>query len=406
MLYLENCRIFDGRSEEIQEGRAILVEGGRIRDILAAGTPRGQGDTLDLDGRFVMPGLIDAHFHCYASEMNPAAIDGIAPQVRGIHAKAILEATLRRGFTTIRDAAGADVHLAKALRTGLINGPRLFYPGLALSQTGGHGDPRAPDHYGLCTCAYCGAMAMVVDGADEVRKAVREQLRQGAHQIKLFVSGGVLSPSDPFWMNQFAELEIRAAVEEAATRRSYVMAHAHTNEATLRCLRNGVRSIEHATSIEADAARAIVESEAFAVPTLAIVTAILRVGPSLGLTQVMLDKAAAVGKDAVRSLDLLRSAGAKIAFGTDLLGPTMDQQLDEFVLRREVCEPIEILRQATSIGAELVQMPDELGCIAPGAYADLLAIDGDPLQDISVMQDARRFALIMRNGDIVKRTIY
>jgi imidazolonepropionase-like amidohydrolase len=334
--------------------------------------------------------------------MNPAAIDRISPQLRALHAKSILEATLRRGFTTVRDAAGGDVSLSRALHLGLIDGPRLFYPGLALSQTGGHGDARPPDHFGMCSCAYCGALSIVVDGPDEMRKAVREQLRQGATQIKLFVSGGVLSPSDPFWMNQFSDEEIRVAVAEAATRRTYVMAHAHTNEATLRCLANGVRSIEHATSIEADGARAIADHDAFAVPTLSIITAIKMLGPRLGIPAVMLEKAEQVGEDALRSLELLRKAGARVGFGTDLLGPAMDMQLQEFRLRKEVYPTIDILRSATSVNAALLQMEGLLGRMAVGAHADILAVDGNPLEDLSIMERPERFCMIMRAGKIIE----
>ncbi len=404
LLIVRNCRVFDGKSGEILDNQSIVIEEDRIREIVAGDASLNGADVIDMARRFVMPGLIDAHFHSYGIEANPALVDAYAPEMRALHARRILEATLRRGYTTIRDAAGGDVHLATAIKQGLIDGPRLFYPGLALSQTGGHGDPRKPDHHAPCACSHCGAMAMLVDGPDEMRKAVREQLRTGATHIKLFVSGGVLSPSDPFWMNQFSEEEIRVAVEEAATRRVYVMAHAHTNEATIRCLRNGVRSIEHATQLAPDGAQAIVDHDAFAVPTLAIVEAITELGPRLGLTDEMLDKARAVSDDAIRSLELLKQAGARIGFGTDLLGGMMDRQSREFILRRDVFTPLEILRQATSINAELIQMAGQLGCIAPDAYADLIALDGDPMVDIGVMNDPARLAFVMRGGRIVSQT--
>jgi imidazolonepropionase-like amidohydrolase len=238
-----------------------------------------------------------------------------------------------------------------------------------------------------------------------MRKGVREQLRQGATQIKLNVSGGVLSPSDPYWMNQFNDEEIRVAVEEAATRRTYVMAHALTNEATIRCLKNGVRSIEHATILAADGARAIVEHDAFVVPTLSIGAAIVAAGPALGLRPDSLGKAIEVVQHALNSLDLVRQAGAKIGFGTDLIGPLMDLQLGEFRLRSEVCQPIEILRSVTSVNAALLQMEGKLGTIAVGAHADLLAIDGNPLEDILVMEQPERFAMIMLAGKMIKSSM-
>ena len=404
ILVLSNCRVFDGLEFHPEPLSTIVIENGVIRDF---GTEPYCGEAIRIDsgGRFVMPGLIDAHFHAYGLELNPALVDAVAPSLRGLHAKGILEAALRRGFTTVRDAAGGDVHLATALRTGLIDGPRFFYPGLAISQTGGHGDLRAPGHYDVCACAYCGAMATVADGPDDVRKVVREQLRTGASQIKLFVSGGVLSPTDPIWMDQLSVEEIRVAVEEAATRRAYVMAHAHTNGAVLRCVANGVRSIEHATLIEDSGAKAIVEAGAFAVPTLAIVDAIRSAGPAIGLPPAMIDKVREVGDEAARSLDRLRQAGARIGFGTDLLGCLMPQQSIEFRLRREVCAPMEILRQATSSNAELLQMAGRLGTIAPGALADMLVIEGDPLADITILERHEAIRVIIRAGEVCRNSL-
>lgn len=404
-LVLENCTVFDGVSEELAEARTIVVEEGVIRAVGDAGAFTGEAQRIDVGGRFVMPGLIDAHFHSYGIELNPALVDRLAPELRGLHAKRILENALRRGFTTIRDAAGGDVALATALRLGLIDGPRLFYPGLAVSQTGGHGDLRAPDHYDACACAYCGAMAVVADGPEEVRKIVREQLRTGATHIKLFVSGGVLSPSDPIWMNQLSLEEIRVAVAEAETRRAYVMAHAHTNEAVLRCVASGVRSVEHVTLLEDSGARAIAEAGAFAVPTLAIGETIRSAGPSLGLPAAMIGKLSGIVEQANVSIEKLRAAGAKIGFGTDLMGVLMPQQSIEFRLRRETCTPLEILRSVTSVNAALVQMEGRLGTIAPGAFADLIVTDGAPLDDVTVLERHDEIRLIMRDGRICKNSL-
>ncbi|MES2496135.1 MAG: amidohydrolase family protein [Pseudomonadota bacterium] len=404
-LVLENCLVFDGHSETLAEARAIVIEGGVIREVGDAGAFRGEAQRIDAGGSFVMPGMIDAHFHAYGIELNPVLVDKIAPELRGLHARKILEGALHRGFTTIRDAAGGDISLAIALRTGLIDGPRLFYPGLAISQTGGHGDLRAPDHYDACACAYCGAMSVVADGPDEMRKVVREQLRTGATHIKLFVSGGVLSPSDPIWMNQLDLEEIRIAVAEAETRRAYVMAHAHTNEAVLRCVTNGVRSVEHATLLEDSGAKAIADAGAFAVPTLAVIETIRVAGASLGLPPAMIDKMQEVADQANISYERLRAAGAKIGFGTDLLGKLMPQQSIEFRLRRETCQPIEILRSATSINAALLQMEGKLGTIAPGAFADILVVDGNPLDDVTLLEDHDKIRCVLRDGRIVRNSL-
>ena len=247
---------------------------------------------------------------------------------------------------------------------------------------------------------------MIVDGPDEVRKAVRENLRTGATQIKIHTSGSAMStPTDPMWYAQFSAEEIRVAVEEATARRVYVMAHAHTNEATLRCVRNGVRSIEHVSVLEPDGARAIAEHAAFAVPTLAALDMLASAAPA-GTPAQWIEAGKERIKQAQNSIDLLRQAGAQIGFGTDLCGVVGDRQLKEFGLRRDVCPPVEILRSATSVNAKLLQMEGKLGTVAVGAHADLLAIDGDPLKDILIMEQPERFAMIMRAGKMIKLSLH
>ena len=224
----EHCRVFDGLSDELIENAEVAIESNRIREVGSGRLTIDNARRIDCGDRTLMPGLIDAHFHAHSPTTDIHAIDHMPPTLLAHHAAAILHGALSRGFTTVRDAGGADRGLAMAIDQSLIQGPHLFYSGLALSQTGGHGDFGPVDYFEPCACAYCGALSVVADGVDEVRKAAREQLRRGAHQIKVFVSGGVLSPGDPIWMPQYTEAEIRAAVEEAATRRSYVMAHCHT----------------------------------------------------------------------------------------------------------------------------------------------------------------------------------
>ncbi|ABQ68080.1 amidohydrolase [Rhizorhabdus wittichii DC-6] len=399
-----NCTLFDGVSGDMLPGRSLLIRDGRIAEIHDRPIASAAATVVDVAGRTVMPGLIDAHFHAYAAEVNLATLDRTRPELRALYARKALEDALQRGFTTVRDAAGGDLSLAVAIERGLIRGPRFFYSGLALSQTGGHGDMRGtgPD----CGCGYCGSLTILADGVDEVRKAAREQLRLGATQIKLFLSGGVASPSDPYWMAQYCDDELRAAVHEAATRRTYVMAHAHTAEAAMRCIRNGVRSIEHATILDRATAEAVAAAEdVYAVPTLVTFRKLIDEGAALGLTPVSLAKTVEVEKHALRSLDLLHGAGARIGFGTDLLGPLMASQAEEFALRRQVQPAIDILRSATSVNAALLNQAGELGAIRPGYCADLLVVDGNPLDDVAVLARPERIMLVMKGGVVHKNIL-
>jgi imidazolonepropionase-like amidohydrolase len=338
--------------------------------------------------------------------MDVTKFDHMPPTLLAHHGARMLEEALLRGFTTVRDAAGADYGLAQAVALGLIRGPRIFYAGKSLSQTGGHGDMRSSDRLELCPCGYSGTLSVVVDGEDEVRKAVREELRQGAHQIKLHLSGGILSPTDPIWMPQFTDGEIKAAVEEAATRRTYVMAHAHTADAAMRCIRLGVRSIEHGTLIDGDTARAVAESDCYVVPTLAIIDRALKFGKDAGMTESSLAKMREVGRQGQDAFDHCLRARVKIGFGTDLLGSLQPYQSHEFLLRRELTGALDVLKSATSVNAALLNQTGELGVIAPRARADLLVIDGNPLTDISLLErSAQSIQLIMKDGALVKNSL-
>ena len=403
-----NCLIFNGHDESLQEGLSVLVENNRIREISEQPPSIDGTRTIDCGGRVLMPGLIDAHVHVYAPTFNITHNDHMPGPLMANHAAAIMEGMLRRGFTTIRDAAGGDKGIAMALEQGLISGPRFFYSGKGLSQTGGHGDMRRPDTIELCACShYSGSVSRVVDGADEVRKAVREELRLGAHQIKIFASGGIASPADPLWMNQFTEAEIRAAVEEAETRRSYVMAHCHTDEATRRCVEFGVRSIEHGSQISADTATLIKAKDAFVVPTLSVLHVMEQQGASLNLPAVSLEKLKGLYNDALSAIENCRQAGVNLGLGSDLLGnPQHALQGGELLLRGEVNTPVEVLRSATSINAKLLQREGTLGCIAEGALADILVVEGNPLKNLELFTKGEAtMPLIMRDGELIRNNL-
>ena len=400
-------RIFDGVGEELLEDFEVLVEGSRIVEVSDVPIQSGTAEVVDLRGRTLMPGLIDAHYHAIAASPDLGAIEHMPASLLAQYAAANLEATLQRGFTTVRDAGGADYGLACAIESGLIAGPRLFYSGRALSQTGGHGDFRGYEaEPEICSCGLgVRHFSTIADGVPQVQRAAREELRRGATQIKIMGSGGVASPSDPITNLQYSEEEIRAAVWEAHSWGTYVMAHVYTPQAIRRCLEFGVRSVEHANLIDAETAAFAAERGAFVVPTLATYESTARRGAALGFPKVSLEKLGAVREVGVAALEILRGAGVKIGFGTDLLGAMHDDQLTEFEIRSRVLPNVEVLRQATSGNAELLERSGELGTVAPGALADLLVVDGDPVADLGVLSgQGERVSLIMKGGRVCKRT--
>jgi imidazolonepropionase-like amidohydrolase len=400
LLVLRNARIWDGVSDALTGGGDILIEAGRICEVGQVRPARAH-ETIDMRDRFVMPGLIDAHFHAYWGPASIAAVETLPLSYLAHHARSLLENALRRGFTTVRDAGGADWGLWKALEDGLFQGPRLFYSGRALSQTGGHGDSRA-QHIEPCSCRFIANLSEVADGVDEVRKAARETLRRGAHQLKIFLSGGVVSPTDPLTAPQYSDEEILAVVEEARHRGSYVMAHAYTADAATRAAKLGVRSVEHGNLIDPDAAAAMALNGTFLTPTLITYTALEENAQGLGLGADAIAKLALVAARGAEAVRIARAAGVRIAFGTDLAGPLHHLQRDEFRLRSKTDAPIDVLRSATSVGAALLQRESELGRITAGARADIIAVDGDPREDISVLfADRPDPHLVMREGRII-----
>jgi imidazolonepropionase-like amidohydrolase len=403
---LRDARIFDGVATELTEGATVVVEDDRIREVTTTRHSFTDARIIDCRGHFLMPGLIDAHFHAYTPTFDITKIDRMPPALLVSHARVILEGALQRGFTTVRDAAGGDVGLWMAIEEGWIQGPRFFFSGKAISQTGGHGDARPGTEVNPCGCSgYTGTLSLVADGVDEVRRAVREELRKGARQIKLFVSGGVVSPTDPLWMPQFTDEEIRAAVHEASTRRTYVMAHCLTDDGARRCVESGVRSIEHGTQISEDTARLIAANKAFVVPTLSVVDVLRKHAADLGLPPMSLQKIAGVYESYAKSIQNCTRAGVKLGLGSDLLGQQFHPlQGGELALRAEFNRPIDVLRSATSINAELLQMSGKLGCIQPGAYADLLVTKGDPLKNPGLFREPLENLLLIMKGGVCIRS--
>lgn len=404
-ILFSNARIFDGHNEGLITGKSLLVADGRIQAMLPGSEKPSHAREVDLDGRVLMPGLIDAHYHAYISDLDFAALDKKPMSYLAHPARKLLEASLHRGFTTIRDVAGAEYGLWKALDDGLFDGPRLFYGGKALSQTGGHGDMRSPS-VEPCGCGGNTHFSRVVDGVDAIRIATREELRRGAHHIKVMVSGGIASPSDPVWSVQYALEELEAVVDEARRRQVYVVAHAYTAEAVTRAVKAGIRSIEHGNLIDQQTAELMAREGAFLVPTLVTYETLKNFGRGNGVPDTTLTKLEEVREKGLQAIAMARAAGVKIGFGTDLLGDLHQYQLEELTLRSRVETPFQILHSATGVNAELLMQAGQIGCIAEGAHADLLVVNGNPLEDLSLLSDAGGIALVMKGGKAIRSSLH
>jgi imidazolonepropionase-like amidohydrolase len=352
----------------------------------------------DLAGAYVLPGLIDSHVHIMASTADFAELARWPVTYNAHHTARLLGQMLDRGFTTVRDMAGGDYGTWRALEEGLIRGPRLFYAGRALSQTGGHGDHRGPGEHLLDTHPGASESSVIVDGVDQVRRAARDELRRGAHHIKVMAGGGVASPTDRIDSTQFSVAELEAAVDEARAANRYVAAHAYTPESIARSLRAGVRTIEHGNLL--DAATAELFQDAYLVMNLVTYWALQTEGREFGLPEASFRKIGEVLDGGMRALELAHASGIKVGYGTDLLGGMHRHQSQEFVIRSEIQAPIDIIRSATTVGAEIVGMSGKLGTLEPGAFADFVALSRDPLDDIGALADATAIRYIVKNGRV------
>lgn len=408
MIVFRNAAVLDPELGQILSPRDVLVKDDQI--VAVSETPLSviADQDIDLRGKIMMPGLIDCHVHCMASNLNLGTNAKMPNVLAVLRAIPIVEGMINRGFTSVRDAGGADWALAEATRTGLIKGPRIFPAGRAISQTGGHGDfrPRS-DIMEPCFCSQkLGSISRIADGIDAVRFAVRDEIQKGATQIKIMASGGVASPNDPIHFLGYGRDEIRAMVEEATNAGTYVMAHAYTSAAIRRAVECGVRTIEHGNLADKEAAEVLANHGAYAVPTLITYEALFSEGASYGFPAEAVAKINAVREPGMRALETLALAGVKMGFGTDLLGESQRLQSEEFRLRAGVLGNLEAIRAATTYAAEIIMGVGRFGTIAPGAVADLLVLDGNPLNDINVLLGQGDHMLaIMKDGKFHKSLV-
>ena len=403
----ENAAILDGQSTELRSDHHVLVENNRIVEVSDKPIKSETSHNIDVKGMTLMPGLIDAHVHVKATIVNVGRLSDIPVSYLTADAGKFMKQMLMRGFTSVRDAGGADRGLANAVTDGLLVGPRLFVSGLSLSQTGGHGDMRpvtSESHPITCAClASTQQLGRIADGVDECRRAARDELRKGAHQIKIMAGGGVASPNDPIQNTQYSIEEINAICEEAEAAQTYVMAHAYVPKAITRAIENGVRTIEHGNLLDEESARVMSKYDAFLVPTNVTYRALYKHGKSFGFPEVSIGKLKDVLDVGLNAIEVAKNNGVKIGHGSDLLGECQIYQSDELSIKAEVVGNYEAIRHATEVNAEILNMSDELGVIKENALADILIVDGNPSKDIGLLtNDAKFIPKIMKDGVFYK----
>lgn len=407
-LLFTNAALLDGSTDERRPGSNVLVEGGIIMEVSDREIRREGARVIDLGGRTLMPGLIDCHVHVIATVADLAQNALLPDALVAFRSAEIMRGMLRRGFTTVRDLGGATHALVQAIEEGLIEAPRLVICGKALSQTGGHADLRGrvdERDFGY-QARRLGSLGRVADGVDSCRAAARDEIRRGATFIKIMANGGVASPTDPIAFLGYSRDEITAMVEEATNARTYVAGHLYTDEAIRRAVECGVHSVEHANLIQPETARLMRERGAIACPTLVTFEKLKIEGPSLGLPAASVAKIDDVRLAGLESLGIMREAGVTMAYGTDLLGPMHRHQSEEFVIRSAVLPAIEVIRSATSHAATLLRMEGQIGCVTPGAFADLVVVDGDPLADLSLLtRQGAHMPAIMKDGRFIKNEL-
>ncbi len=407
-IVFKNLNLLDPRWNEARGGYEVLVEGDLIKEVSPKPIKAAKAQVVDCGKRTLMPGLIDCHVHVFLVEVNIRNLENVPLTLLTARSADLMKGMIDRGFTTVRDTGGADWGIKTAVESGLIPGPRLFISGRAIGPTGGHSDSRRRTDTGA-TCGCCNAMVYcmaIADGADEVRKLVREQMRQGADQVKIMCSGGVASPYDPLDSLQFSEAEIAAATDEAKNFGRYVLAHAYTPEAITRAVTNGVRTIEHGNLIDAKSAKLLKSSGGYMIANLVTYFSMKERAAQFGMTADMLAKNDIVLGGALRSLEICKAAGVKVGYGTDLLGQLQVDQSLEFIHRAKVLKPLEIIRQATTVGAEILRQEGKLGIVEPGAFADLIVVDGNPLKKLELFLDqGAHLPVIMKAGKFHKNAL-
>jgi imidazolonepropionase-like amidohydrolase len=400
-MLLTGATLIDGTGAEPRRDTAVEIEGSHI-----ASVGRRTGSDVDLDGLTLLPGLIDAHTHL-------AAVAGIGTPI-GVYSIAELAARLFRncelaldaGFTTCREVGGVDGGVVRAIEQGLVRGPRIFPSGAAIAQDGGHGTMMPAFSDCFCPLAIPGLFQItaVCNSPDEVRLAVRRNFRRGATQIKVLVTGGVVSTSDELDETQLTVEEIRAAVVEAEARNTYVTVHSHNCRGVRNGLAAGVRCVEHGTNLDEETAELMAAAGCGLVPTLAVAHLMSAEYAKWGLPELVVPRVRGVEQGMADAALVARRFGITVGSGSDLLGPDQDRRGLELVLRSRLEDPLAAIRSATLDNARIMRRADHLGSVEPGKLADLIAVDGDPLAEPELFDDPGRVVLVIKDGLVCKDT--
>jgi imidazolonepropionase-like amidohydrolase len=404
-IVIRDVAVLDCTGAEPSGRHDVVVRDGTIASIhrhSEGATVRGAKE-IDGAGTTLMPGLTDAHVHF--ALIGNRGDHGDEPLIDHVlRVAAYIDGALDEGFTTVRDAGGLEPAWAKAVEKGLVRGPRILPSGSVLTQTGGHGDDRAAHdavHHGEAIPGLI-ARHVIVDGADEVRRAVREQLRRGATQIKLLASGGIVSPTDPFDSVQFSAGEIAAAVEVAAGWHTYVLAHCHTSPAIDVAIENGVRSIEHGSLLEEATARRMKELGVFMVPTLQTIDLLVAHPDWWSLQPEKVARLEDVQAEAAKSVQLADSLGVQVGSGSDVVGPWQGKRGEEILIKSRLIGAHKAILSATAVNAALFRMEDRIGTIEAGKDADMILVSGEPLDRVELLVDPTCVPLVVKGGRVVK----
>ncbi|MGH9030690.1 MAG: amidohydrolase family protein [Acidimicrobiia bacterium] len=411
-LRLRGATLIDGTGADPRPGATVAVDDARITAVGDAGAspPRdGDDEVLDLEGCTLLPGLIDAHTHLgIAFELQHHAQAGHLPAAEvAARVFRVCEATLMAGFTTCRDLGGLDGGIVQAIAAGLVEGPRILPSGPAIAQDGGHASFMAPFSDCWCPLSIPGLVegVAVANGPDEVRLAARRALRRGATQLKVMVSGGVVSITDEIEHTQLTVEELRAAVAEAEARNTYVTAHAHNVRGIQNGLAAGIRCFEHGSWLDEETAAAMAAVGAVLVPTLTVAHVMAAEHERWGLSEAVAARMERVGDHMNVAVEVARSAGLTIGSGSDLLGPDQDHRGLELALRAKIEGPMAAIVAATLTNARILRVADRLGSVEPGKLADLVAVPGDPLADPMVFDDPDRVVLVVKDGRVRKNLL-